>query len=111
MTICLRRLAPALILVPLLTATGVRAEGSGERVPTEEETTDEVVVTGSRKANASINGLDIDPHLLPQNVRLLDDMLIDRAGFTDLSQLFDLAGGMSRQNSFGWAWGGYAILG
>ncbi len=71
----------------------------------------DITVTGSRVANASINGLAVDPLLLPQNVRLLDHVLIDRAGFTDLSQLFDLAGGMSRQNSFGGAWDAYAIRG
>jgi iron complex outermembrane receptor protein len=70
-----------------------------------------IVVTGSREANAAINGLSIDPLLLPQNVRLLDDELIGRTGFTDLSQLFDLAGGVARQNSFGGAWDAYAIRG
>lgn len=70
-----------------------------------------ILVTGSREANASINGLVVDPLLLPQNVRLLDDELIDQTGFTDLSQLFDLAGGMARQNSFGGAWDAYAIRG
>lgn len=72
---------------------------------------DTIVVTGSRQASASINGLDIDPLLLPQNVRLLGDQLIKQTGFTDLSQLFDLAGGMARQNSFGGAWDAYAIRG
>ena len=71
----------------------------------------DVVVTGSRTASASINGLNVDPVRLPQNVRLLDDQLVDHAGFTDLSQLFDLAGGLSRQNSFGGAWDAYAIRG
>jgi iron complex outermembrane receptor protein len=70
-----------------------------------------IIVTGSREANASINGLVIDPLRLPQNVRVLDDELIDRTGITDLSQLFDLAGGMARQNSFGGAWDAYAIRG
>lgn len=71
----------------------------------------EIVITGSRAANASINGLEVDPLLLPQNVRVLDERLIAEAGFTDLSQLFDLAGGMARQNSFGGAWDAYAIRG
>ncbi|MEK7343614.1 MAG: TonB-dependent siderophore receptor [Pseudomonadota bacterium] len=76
-----------------------------------DEPAEQIVVTGSREANASINGLVVDPLLLPQNVRLLDDQLIERTGFTDLSQLFDLAGGMARQNSFGGAWDAYAIRG
>ncbi len=109
MTTCLRRFAPGLILVPLLAAGAVRANERTVGLP--EEQGGDIVVTGSRQANASINGLDVDPLLLPQNVRLLDDTLIDRTGFTDLSQLFDLAGGMSRQNSFGGAWDAYAIRG
>ncbi|MHA6723187.1 TonB-dependent siderophore receptor [Sphingomonas sp. RS2018] len=78
---------------------------------TEASASDEIFVTGARAASASINGLVVDPLLLPQNVRLLDDALISDAGFTDLSQLFDLAGGMARQNSFGGAWEAYAIRG
>lgn len=82
-----------------------------EAPPVEEQRADEVTITGSREANASINGLDVDPLLLPQNVRLLGAELVDQAGFTDLSQLFDLAGGMARQSSFGGAWDAYAIRG
>lgn len=71
----------------------------------------DIIVTGSREASASINGLEVDPLLLPQNVRILGSSLIDEAGFTDLSQMFDLAGGMARQNGFGGAWDAYAIRG
>ena len=109
MTTRLRRLAPALMLAPLLAATSVRAQQASAPDPADQVV--DIVVTGSRQANASINGLAVDPLLLPQNVRLLDDTLIDHTGFTDLSQLFDLAGGMSRQNSFGGAWDAYAIRG
>ncbi|CAL4869438.1 Metal-pseudopaline receptor CntO (plasmid) [Asticcacaulis sp. MM231] len=70
-----------------------------------------VVVTGSRKAAASIKGMDIEPLRLPQNVRVMDEQLISDAGFTKLGELYDLAGGMSRQNSFGGAWDAYAIRG
>lgn len=76
-----------------------------------EQSGEAIVVTGARAANASINGLSVDPILLPQNVRVLDAELIDRAGFTDLSQLYDLSGGMARQNSFGGAWDAYSIRG
>lgn len=79
--------------------------------PAAEQPDQEVTITGARAANASINGLEVDPLLLPQNVRLLGAELVDQAGFTDLSQLFDLAGGMARQNSFGGAWDAYAIRG
>lgn len=80
-------------------------------VMAEEATDSTIIVTGSREANASINGLTIAPLRLPQNVRVLDNELIERTGITDLSQLFDLAGGMARQNSFGGAWDAYAIRG
>lgn len=56
--------------------------------------TSTIVVTGSREANTSINGLKIDPIRLPQGVRVLDEELIDRNGFTDQSQLYDLAVGI-----------------
>jgi len=70
-----------------------------------------VIVTGSRLANASINGLEIDTLRIPQNVRVLDEDLILRTGITNLSDIFDYAGGMARQNSFGGAWDAYAIRG
>lgn len=89
----------------------VPAEAWAQEPETGESADEQVVITGARQANASINGLSVDPLLLPQNVRVLDEQLIDRAGFTDLSQLFDLAGGMARQNSFGGAWDAYSIRG
>lgn len=95
----------ASVVMPVTSAWAEEAQ------PVEEQGPDEVTITGSRAANASINGLDVDPLLLPQNVRLLGAELVDQAGFTDLSQLFDLAGGMARQNSFGGAWDAYAIRG
>lgn len=70
-----------------------------------------VVITGSRAASASINGLTIDPLRLPQSVRVLDEVLIARTGIVNVSDLFDYAGGMSRQNGFGGAWDAYAIRG
>lgn len=81
-------------------------------VPVEAAATlvDNVTVT-ARRANASINGLDVDPLKLPQSVRVLDRQLIDQTGAANLSDLFDLAGGMARQNSFGGAWDAYAIRG
>ncbi|MCY1647529.1 TonB-dependent siderophore receptor [Caulobacter sp. SL161] len=72
---------------------------------------DSVVITGSRAASASINGVVIDPMRLPQSVRVLDEALIVDTGVTNLSDLFDFAGGMARQNSFGGAWDAYAIRG
>ncbi|ATC31546.1 TonB-dependent siderophore receptor [Caulobacter vibrioides] len=79
-----------------------------------QDKTDEVesvIVTGSRAASASINGVVIDPMRLPQSVRVLDEALIVDTGVTNLSDLFDFAGGMARQNSFGGAWDAYAIRG
>lgn len=70
-----------------------------------------VIVTGSRQANAIINGLRVDTLKLPQSVRVLDDALVVSTGIVNLSDLFDYAGGMARQNSFGGAWDAYAIRG
>lgn len=100
-------------LTALLAGAALVALASTARAAEAEAETNSgtIIVTGSREANASINGLVINPLLLPQNVRVLDDELIDRTGITDLSQLFDLAGGMARQNSFGGAWDAYAIRG
>lgn len=104
------------VVVMAFFATPAVAQDAQQPLPVDEERVEttaagDVVVTGSRAANASINGLNVDPIRLPQNVRLLGDELVDRAGFVDLSQLFDLAGGVSRQNSFGGAWDAYAIRG
>ncbi|MFT3964772.1 MAG: TonB-dependent siderophore receptor [Sphingobium sp.] len=99
-----------MVVMGALAAPGIAFGAEGE-MDADRENEEQIVVTGVRAANASINGLSVDPILLPQNVRLLDDRLIEQAGFTDLSQLFDLAGGMSRQNSFGGAWDSYAIRG
>lgn len=91
--------------------TTALAREAAEEAAAESAADSEIVITGSREANASINGLTVDPIMLPQNVRLLGEELIKETGFTDLSQLFDLAGGMARQNSFGGAWDAYAIRG
>ena len=85
------------------TAMAGDADGNDTRV-------EDVTVT-ARRANASINGLDVSPLKLPQSVRVLDRDLIDQTGVANLSDLFDLAGGMARQNSFGGAWDAYAIRG
>ena len=90
---------------------GLAMLASSHAALAEEAEDSAIIVTGSREANASINGLKVDPLRLPQNVRVLDGELIERIGVTDLSQLFDLAGGMARQNSFGGAWDAYAIRG
>lgn len=78
---------------------------------TRDDEVEGVVITGSRAASASINGVVIDPLRLPQSVRVLDETLIADTGITNLSDIFDLAGGMARQNSFGGAWDAYAIRG
>ena len=95
----------------LASAVSVIAPSALAQQPAPDDSETNILVTGSREANASINGLVVDPLLLPQNVRILGSNLIEEAGFTDLSQMFDLAGGMARQNSFGGAWDAYAIRG
>ncbi|MEW5688128.1 MAG: TonB-dependent siderophore receptor [Pseudomonadota bacterium] len=84
---------------------------SGVAVADEAADVEAVVITGSRAASASINGLDVETLRLPQSVRVLDDALIAQTGIANLSDLFDYAGGMARQNSFGGAWDAYAIRG
>lgn len=84
---------------------------STHSLATEAPEVESVVVTGSRAASASINGIVIDPLKLPQAVRAIDDQLIATMGVANLSDLFDLSGGMARQNSFGGAWDAYAIRG
>jgi iron complex outermembrane receptor protein len=103
MKLAVRWLLSSIAVIPAAAAAQDREDA--------EHLADAIVITSSREANASINGLSVDPLLLPQNVRLLDEELIGQAGFTDLSHLFDLAGGMARQNSFGGAWDAYAIRG
>lgn len=95
----------------LASAISVSVSPALAQHPVAGDADDNIVITGSREASASINGLVVDPLLLPQNVRILGSSLIDETGFTDLSQMFDLAGGMARQNSFGGAWDAYAIRG
>lgn len=60
--------------------------------------TEDIVVT-ARLANASINGIAIDPIRLPQNVRVLDSALIQASGATRIDDLLDLSGSVSRQNN------------
>jgi iron complex outermembrane receptor protein len=71
---------------------------------------DDIVVT-ARLANASINGIAIDPLRLPQNVRVLDSALIEASGATRIDDLLDLSGSVARQNNFGGLWDNYAIRG
>ena len=72
--------------------------------------TSDIVVTG-RLANASISGLDVNPILLPQNVRLIDRQTIEALGATRIDDVLDLSGSVARQNNFGNLWDNYAIRG
>lgn len=92
-------------------AVGLTATTAGAAEADVEDARVEDLIVTARRANASINGLDVDPLRLPQSVRVLDRDLIDQTGLANLSDLFDLAGGMARQNSFGGAWDAYAIRG
>lgn len=104
------RLSGSASLIGLALSGAVAGTACADAPATAEEPTT-VVVAGSRKAAASIKGLDIEPLRLPQNVKVIDEHLIEDAGFTKLGELYDLVGGMSRQNSFGGAWDAYAIRG
>lgn len=91
-------------------AVGLSTTAGAAEADVEDARVADVTIT-ARRANASINGLDVEPLRLPQSVRVLDRELIDQTGLANLSDLFDLAGGMARQNSFGGAWDAYAIRG
>jgi iron complex outermembrane receptor protein len=69
-----------------------------------------VVVTGSREANATISGLQVDPLKLPQNVRVLDEQLIQDLGATRIADVFALAG-ITQVNTNGGTWDNYSIRG
>jgi len=91
-------------------AAALSTTSAAAEIDTDSARVEDVTVT-ARRANASINGLDVSPLKLPQSVRVLERELIDQTGLANLSDLFDLAGGMARQNSFGGAWDAYAIRG
>jgi iron complex outermembrane recepter protein len=99
------------LLFALCASASQFAFGDMAAAQTRDDEVEGVVITGSRAASASINGIVIDPLRLPQSVRVLDETLIADMGVTNLSDIFDLAGGMARQNSFGGAWDAYAIRG
>lgn len=99
------------LLFALCAGASQFAFGDMAEAQTQDDEVEGVVVTGSRAASASINGIVVDPLRLPQSVRVLDETLIADIGVTNLSDIFDLAGGMARQNSFGGAWDAYAIRG
>jgi iron complex outermembrane receptor protein len=99
------------LLFALCAGASQFAFGDMAAAQTRDDEVEGVVITGSRAASASINGIVIDPLRLPQSVRVLDETLIADMGITNLSDIFDLAGGMARQNSFGGAWDAYAIRG
>ena len=96
--------------VALLAGCAAVGVATGAAAKDDDTVVENVMVT-ARRANASINGLDVTPLRLPQSVRVLDRELIDQTGAANLADLFDLAGGMARQNSFGGAWDAYAIRG
>lgn len=71
---------------------------------------DAIIVT-ARAANASILGADVPPFAYPQSIRVLDRDLITAVNPTRLGDLFDLAGGVARQNDFGGLWDKVSIRG
>ena len=89
---------------------GQAGQGQAARADAAGADGSDVVVTG-RLAAASINGLDVDPIDLPQNVRVIDSGTIRGLGATRLDTLLDLAGSVARQNDFGGLWDNYAIRG
>lgn len=70
----------------------------------------DVIVTGSREANATISGLKVEPVKLPQNVRVIDDELIRDLGATRISDIFALSG-VTPVNTNGGTWDNFSIRG
>lgn len=70
----------------------------------------DIIVT-ARGASASILGSDVSPLAYPQSVRVLDRGLLDAVNATRLADVFDLAGGVARQNDFGGLWDKVSIRG
>ena len=99
------------VVLSYAAAGSAHAQTAGDPIPpAANESSQDIVVTG-RLANASINGIAIDPIRLPQNVRVLDSALIEASGATRIDELLDLSGSVSRQNNFGGLWDNYAIRG
>ncbi|MBO9725488.1 MAG: TonB-dependent siderophore receptor [Novosphingobium sp.] len=71
----------------------------------------DIVVTGSRDANASITGSDVTVLRYPQSISVIDSAMLERIGATRLDAALDLAGGVARQNDFGGLWDKYSIRG
>lgn len=82
----------------------------GVALPAAAQEKDDIVVTG-RSANASILGAEVPAFAYPQSVRVLDRELIDAVNPARLGDLFDLAGGVARQNDFGGLWDKVSIRG
>lgn len=91
-----------LALLASAAATPALAQESGPR--------DDIIVT-ARGANASILGSDVPAFAYPQSVRVLDRDLLDAVNATRLGDVFDLAGGVARQNDFGGLWDKVSIRG
>lgn len=103
----MRTKAAVASLIALSVAAAVapaRAEEAADSLAT-------IVVTALRDSNASITGASIDLQRYPQSVRVIDAATLDRLGADRLSDVFDLAGGVARQNDFGGLWDKYSIRG
>ncbi|KTF70763.1 TonB-dependent receptor [Sphingomonas sp. HT-1] len=92
----------------LLAATTLALPATAQERPAAER--DDIIVT-ARAASASILGSDVSPLAYPQSVRVLDRTLLDATNATRLADVFDLAGGIARQNDFGGLWDKVSIRG
>ena len=77
----------------------------------EADSADTIVVTALRDSNASITGASTSLQRYPQSVRVFDEKALERIGADRLNDVFDLAGGVARQNDFGGLWDKYSIRG
>ncbi|WP_439135242.1 TonB-dependent siderophore receptor [Pseudomaricurvus sp.] len=94
-----------LLTVAILSACGV-APAIAESAPAASQL-EEVVVVSQRQPYRG----DVPLEQLPQQVQVIDNSLLHDVGAVELQSALDLAGGLSRQNSFGGLWDSFAIRG
>jgi iron complex outermembrane receptor protein len=68
---------------------------------------EEVVVTAQRQAYRG----NVALRVTPQNIAIIDEELLERAGVMRLAEALDLNASMARQNNFGGLWDNYAVRG
>jgi len=104
---------PLIIAEPALTQTtsAVRDDSVPfDVVAEDDQEAEDILVTGSREANATISGLRVEPIRLPQNVRVIDQEVARDLGAVRIADVFALSG-VTQVNTNGGSWDNYSIRG